>query len=362
MEITKDSTKKDLNVIKHFVRGIAAKALARRDRKDRNVFGPGERINSVLDEKDISDEEGDEKAETLLDHLVNVSDDPELIQDELINILIAGRDTTASCITFAVYLLSQHPEVLQKLREEVQSVLAPSGTDSPTEETSSARAPSLEDLRKMPYLRAVINETLRLFPSVPLNVRDNIAERVWTGRDGTRWYLPAGTSITYSLLHIHRSPKLWGPTSQQFDPSRFLPSDPRYQTYYASTPFVFMPFNAGPRSCLGQQLASAEAGVFLCRLIQRLGGQNAIWRLDEDAIPEAARVPKEWAGESKLRTSSASSELPTFATESPVALLPESESGVSPRRAVEKVWPKSHLTMFVEGGLWMEFAPDRSSL
>lgn len=178
------------------------------------------------------------------------------------------------------------------------------------------------------------------------------------------------SSITYSLLHIHRSPALWGPTSQQFDPSRFLPSDPRYQAYYASKPFVFMPFNAGPRSCLGQQFAYAEVGVFICRLIQRwtsssLSGNSRTkgWWLDTEAIPEGARVPLSWnpaSSPSKRPSATATAKakegegLPTHSTET---LSPLSSDGTSPRRAVEKVWPKSHLTMFVEGGLWIRFTP-----
>jgi cytochrome P450 len=130
--------------------------------------------------------------------------DIELIQDELINILIAGRDTTTACATFAIYLLSQHPDVLKRLSEEVQSILgAASDADVPYDESPSqppTASPTLDNLRQMPYLRAVINETLRLFPSVPFNMRDNIAERVWVGGDGTRWYLPAGTRCVLSLL------------------------------------------------------------------------------------------------------------------------------------------------------------------
>jgi hypothetical protein len=132
-----------------------------------------------------------------------MSVDIELIQDELINILIAGRDTTASCTSFAVYLLSQHPDVLKRLSEEVHSVLAsPSDASDGDNESPSqppTASPTLDNLRQMPYLRAVINETLRLFPSVPFNVRDNIAERVWVGGDGTRWYLPAGTKYVFPI-------------------------------------------------------------------------------------------------------------------------------------------------------------------
>jgi hypothetical protein len=184
--------------------------------------------------------------------------------------------------------------------------------------------------------------------------------------------------------------------------------------YYAKTPYVFMPFNAGPRSCLGQQLAIAEVGVWLVRLVQRLQESNAMqdsrspffaggekkkrmdWdsmvQLDEAAIPLHARVPPSWKEEGKAWRNSTSDSWNTdleggqayekspSLSSSPIdeqrqpllelsssgdggksgngdAWLPsETPTGVSPRRAIEKVWPKSHLTMFVEGGLWMRLA------
>ncbi|KAG8812507.1 hypothetical protein FRC17_002007 [Serendipita sp. 399] len=392
LEITKDSTRKDVKVIQRFVREIVVRALARREQRDRKEFGLGP--SSSLGEKESSD--ASTSVETLLDHLITVSDDIQLIQDELINILIAGRDTTASCITFATYMLSQHPSVLERLEREVLSVLG------------STRAPELDDFRSMPYLRAVINETLRLFPSVPFNVRESLAERVWVDREGQRWYVPAGTSVTYSCFHLHRAEGLWGPSCQEFDPQRFLQEDGRYERYYGKSPFVFVPFNAGPRSCLGQQLAYAEVEVFLCRMVQRLvakasGGTRRRVVLDEDAIPLKARVPRVWSEEqqqqqqpkagarrcsvvaSVMRRFSSSDEegeatakegrveegggggLPFHSTgrsnssSSSIGMgmmgmgtIPAATvEGVSPRRAVEKVWPKSHLTMYVEGGLWV---------
>jgi len=117
-----------------------------------------------------------------------------------------------------------------------------------------------------------------------------------------------------------------------------------------------MPFNAGPRSCLGQQLAYAEVGVFLCRLIQRLHGRAGEWRLDEEAIPEASRVPKEWAQSTPSNDLPNSHDLPMHSSSSSSVLPPATTpTGLSPRRTVEKIRPKSHLTMFVDGGLWIEF-------
>ena len=83
-----------------------------------------------------------------------MSIDPKVIRDETLNILLAGRDTTACTLTFAVYMLAEHPEVLSRLREEILSRVGPTA------------APTLEDIREMKYLRAFINETLRLYPPV----------------------------------------------------------------------------------------------------------------------------------------------------------------------------------------------------
>ena len=77
-----------------------------------------------------------------------------MIKDETLNILLAGRDTTSCTLTFAVYALSQHPEVLNRLRAEVLKVVG------------SARRPSYDDIREMKYMRAFINEVLRLYPPV----------------------------------------------------------------------------------------------------------------------------------------------------------------------------------------------------
>ena len=80
--------------------------------------------------------------------------DYAIIRDETLNILLAGRDTTACTLTFAVYRLAEHPDILKRLREEILSVVGPT------------RRPTYEDIRNMKYLRAVINETLRMYPPV----------------------------------------------------------------------------------------------------------------------------------------------------------------------------------------------------
>lgn len=80
--------------------------------------------------------------------------DHTIIRDETLNILLAGRDTTACTLTFGVYMLAEHPDVLRRLRQEI------------SERVGMSNAPTLEDIREMKYLRAFINETLRLYPPV----------------------------------------------------------------------------------------------------------------------------------------------------------------------------------------------------
>ncbi|KAG2028464.1 cytochrome P450, partial [Suillus americanus] len=105
--------------------------------------------------------------QTLVDHLVNLTSDFKIIKDETLNILLAGRDTTASTLTSAVYLLAMHPEFLTRLREEIIS------------KVGLTRRPTYDDIKEMKFLRAVLNETLRLFPAVPFDVRENIQDTTW---------------------------------------------------------------------------------------------------------------------------------------------------------------------------------------
>ncbi|KAF8547417.1 cytochrome P450 [Imleria badia] len=244
--------------------------------------------------------------DTLLDHLVRLTTDPVVLKDAILNIMIAGRDTTAGTLTFVVYLLSTNPNVLARLREEIMTKIGP------------RNRPTYEAIRDMKYLRAVINETLRLFPAVPFNVRQSVKATTLSSPDPSEkpYYVPANTQITYSVLIMHRRKDLWGPDADEFDPDRFL--DHRLHTYLTPKPFIFLPFNAGPRICLGQQFAYSEMSFMLIRLLQ----QFDTIRLAPDAHAPNTLPPPTWA------TSTC-------------------------RKATEKIFPKLHLTMYAHGGLWV---------
>ncbi|KAF8998684.1 cytochrome P450 [Cyathus striatus] len=248
----------------------------------------------------------EKEVDNLLDHLVQQTEDATVLMDELVNLLVAGRDTTASLLTFAVYMMAEHPDMTHQLREEILSKVGP--TNHPT----------YGDIREMKYLRAFLNEVLRLYPAVPFNGRMSNRDTVLhSSTPGVPpLYVPARTRCLYSVFIMHRRTDLWGPDAMEFDPDRFI--DERLSKYLTPNPFIFCPFNAGPRICLGQQFAYQEASFFLIRLLQ----QFSSFTLAQDAQPADSLPPKSWAG-------------------------------ASGRKGMEKVRPHLHLTMSVRGGMWV---------
>ncbi|TBU49015.1 cytochrome P450 [Dichomitus squalens] len=288
-EMFKDTTRKHMEVVSAYVQPIIEEAL----RKKRSAIGKDEKVT--------------EDEETLLDHLVKKTEDPTILHDETLNIMIAGRDTTAATLTLAVYLLCLYPEAFNKLRAEIMEKIGPK------------QMPGFDDIRNMKYLRAVINETLRLYPIVPFNVRVPTHDTTVPNPDPSQppIFVPADINLAYSVFMMHRRKDYWGPDAAYFDPERFL--DERLNKYFTGNPFIFLPFNAGPRICLGQQFAYNEMSFFLIRLLQHFSHME----LDLDAQPPEARPPPEWANDEG-------------------------------HRGKEKISPKVHLTLYVQGGLWVK--------
>ncbi|KAF9527452.1 cytochrome P450 monooxygenase pc-2 [Crepidotus variabilis] len=292
-EFWKDELQEQKSTIYALIDPIVKEAVRRRQQRTVRPYSEG--TSKVEDEI------------TLLDHLVNSTDDPVMLRDEIMNLLVAGRDTTSSTLSFVIYMLALNPPVLDRLRKEI------------LQRVGLSRRPDYDDVKEMKYLRAVINETLRLYPPVPFNLRMSKQASLWppTLPGGKPYYIPANTRIGYTVLGMHRRVDLWGPDALDFDPDRFL--DDRLQKYLTPNPFIFLPFNAGPRICLGQQFAYNEVSFFIIKLLQSFSGIE----LAEDAQPIRSRAPAAWA----------------------------TEPG---RKAKEKLRPKSHLTMYLDGGLWVK--------
>ncbi|CAE7113403.1 unnamed protein product [Rhizoctonia solani] len=240
--------------------------------------------------------------DTFIDDLVKSTDDRTLITDELVNILLAARDTTTTLLTFATYLMTQHPQVLGRLREEIMTHVGPDA------------APTYDQLKGMKYLRAILNETLRLFPPVPINERAAVSACTIPTSFG-KYYVPPGTRIMYSPLLMQRRRDLWGTDAWDFDPERWL--DARHEGYLKD-PMRFVPFNAGPRICLGQQFAYNQASFVLVRVFQKYSALE----LAMDAAPAGSLPPVEWRGQDG-------------------------------RKGFERVWPKNAITLYAKGGMWV---------
>ncbi|GLB33366.1 putative cytochrome p450 [Lyophyllum shimeji] len=265
-EFFSDKVKDKMGPIYDFINPILAEAVARK--KETNSV---EKIGAYGD-REVQD------GECLIDHLINYTDDPIVLRDETLNILLAGRDTTTNSISYAIYMLAKHPPVLNRLRDEILRTIGSSGR------------PTYDNMKNMKYLRAVINETLRLYPAVPFNVRtSNKATLLPSKIGGKPFYIPANSKVPYSVFLMQRRTDLWGPDANEFDPDRFL--DDRLRRYLTPNPFIFLPFNAGPRICLGQQFAYHETSYFLIRLLQTFSKITTA----PEAQPPDSLPPQSWA-------------------------------------------------------------------
>ncbi len=170
----------------------------------------------------------------------------EQLRDEVMTIFLAGHETTSNALSWTFYLLSQNPIVEHKLRAEVSAVLA-------------GRAPSLEDLPRLPYALMVIQEAMRLYPPVWLLMRRSEREE---SIDGYR--IPLHSFIAICPYLTHRDDRCFQSASE-FVPERFAPENS------AAIPrFAYFPFGAGPRVCIGNNFALLEAQLILTAMIQRV--------------------------------------------------------------------------------------------
>lgn len=192
---------------------------------------------------------------TFLHALASTSSDPKDIRDEVVSILFAGRDTTAATLSWLFFELAKSPTAVRKIRSEIQSVMGD-------------RMPSFDELKRMKYLHNAVNEILRLYPPVPINVRYAARDTTIQLSDSIQPLLiRKGDGIAYSTLLLHRRPDIYPPTSENFlPPDRFSPE--RWE-HWTPRPWTYIPFNGGPRICPGQQFALMEIYFTTVRILQR---------------------------------------------------------------------------------------------
>jgi cytochrome P450 len=167
------------------------------------------------------------------------------LRDEVLTLLFAGHDTTASGISWAWYLLSRHPEIQEALHDEAAARLA-------------GRAPTAEDLPHLPLATAVFEEALRLYPPAP-----GLARRAVEPDEIQGYPVPAKAIIMPSQWLIHRHPDYWD-EPDRFRPQRFLPGHASQRPKFA-----YFPFGGGPRACIGNTFALIEGALVLAGLTQR---------------------------------------------------------------------------------------------
>ena len=163
------------------------------------------------------------------------------LRDELLTMLVAGHETTATALTWAIHHLLDHPDALARARAEA--------------------AASDDPLAERPWIEAVTRETLRLTPVVPMTARYLARPARIGGRD-----LPAGVVVAPCIWLTHRRADLW-PAPERFDPARFLG--------VKADPYAYLPFGGGARRCLGMGFAALEMRVVLAEVLRRLQLQRA---------------------------------------------------------------------------------------
>jgi cytochrome P450 len=169
--------------------------------------------------------------------------DNQLI-DEILTLIVAGHETTASTLNWTWYLLSQHPEVEEKLDAELNNFRS---------------SLDLDDLRRFLYTRQIIDEAMRLYPPGWLMTRRALSDDRLGG-----YFVPAGTEIYVAPYFIQRNPSLWN-DPDRFDPDRFRPEHARHRHRLAT-----IPFSAGPRNCIGIHFARIEMQIHLLMIAKYL--------------------------------------------------------------------------------------------
>ncbi|KAF3017387.1 hypothetical protein E8E14_001082 [Neopestalotiopsis sp. 37M] len=182
--------------------------------------------------------------------------DEDLV-NQLMTFLAAGHETTASAMTWAVYMLSRYPEVQKRLRQEIREHLPSPDVDQDVD--------SLQ-IDRLTYLNAVCNEVLRYYPPVPMTVRETVRDTSILGHP-----VPKGVRVILAPAAVNLDREQWGPDAGEFNPERWIPKDEADKSAAsggASNNYSYMTFLHGPRSCIGASFAKAE---FACLLAQWVG-------------------------------------------------------------------------------------------
>ncbi len=182
------------------------------------------------------------------------------LRDEVMTLFTAGHETTAVALMWTWFMLAQHPDVEQKLHDELAEVL-------------EGRPPTFDDIPQLVYTRQVFSEVLRLFPPAWAITREALQEVNIGG-----YHIPKGATIDMSPFILHRDARFWE-NPDQFNPDRFSPANKK-----KINKFEFIPFSIGIRGCIGEQFAWMEGIIVLATLAQQ-------WKLQLTSNPSPTIIP-----------------------------------------------------------------------
>ncbi|SMF10975.1 cytochrome P450 [Pseudobacteriovorax antillogorgiicola] len=213
----------------------------------------------------IQDRRQGPSKDDLLQKLIDANDDDNegfaeaQIIDEVVTLMVAGHDTTALTLCYGLLLLANHPNVVKKLRLEIQ-------------QQCPDRPVSIQDLSNLKYLHYTLQEIMRLYPAVYMVNRTNHETVTYQNYE-----FKGGTTFFLSQYAVHRHPRYWK------KPDSFIPE--RWQDPESIAPGSYFPFGGGPRTCIGNHLASFEASLALPEIIRRFDVQdsNKKFRFDPNA-------------------------------------------------------------------------------
>lgn len=224
----------------------------RRRRLERHARELDEIVMALITDRQRAPHERDAPND-LLDALLRATDEddpgrtltPKEVRDELVTLFLAGHETTSHALTFTWHCLGEHPEVERALHRELDATL-------------SGRVPGVAELDALPLAEQIIQESMRIYPPVYA-----IARRANEDVDVGEWHVPAGSEVILWTYFTHHDPRLF-PNPDAFRPERFDPSAER-----PIDRFAYVPFGAGPRTCVGKAFAMIEARLMLATIASR---------------------------------------------------------------------------------------------
>ncbi|MFE0702294.1 cytochrome P450 [Streptomyces sp. NPDC058872] len=240
----------------------------------RALYEVCDRIIAERRDSDRASADGDDLLTLLIgaESAEDGSFDATELREQVLVFLLAGHETTATSLGFALHLLARHPEVLKRAHEEVDRVLGD-------------RTPRAADLDALPYVTRVLKEAMRLFPAAPV-----IGRRAVAATEVGGVLIPAGADVIVAPWVTHRHPAYWE-DAERFDPDRFTPEAEAARPRYA-----WFPFGGGPRACIGQHFSMLESVIALAMILQRYGFEAV-----DTEVPVSSAITLQVTGPARCR-------------------------------------------------------------